>query len=128
MSTFAGNLRSRKNRVTAAFLIYASWSDYKTREVSNRVWAIYAPIALALSLSGVFDLCTLRASALRLKRRFNCRICIAPLLHGRFWRSRLKSPNVHCSRAPVLPYNPAQASHSRRFISSFPDSFSSNYP
>ena len=37
--------------ITAAFLIYASWSDYKTREVSNRVWAIYAPIAIALSLS-----------------------------------------------------------------------------
>jgi archaeal preflagellin peptidase FlaK len=32
-------------------LFYASWSDYKTREVSNRVWAIYAPIALALSLA-----------------------------------------------------------------------------
>jgi preflagellin peptidase FlaK len=37
--------------VTAVFLIYSSWSDYKTREVSNRVWAFYAPIALALSLS-----------------------------------------------------------------------------
>lgn len=36
--------------VSAAFLIYASWSDYKTREVSNRVWAVYAPIALALTL------------------------------------------------------------------------------
>jgi preflagellin peptidase FlaK len=33
------------------FLLYASWSDYKTREVSNRVWAIYAPIALTLSLT-----------------------------------------------------------------------------
>ena len=32
-------------------MFYASWSDYKTREVSNRFWAIYAPIALALSLS-----------------------------------------------------------------------------
>jgi archaeal preflagellin peptidase FlaK len=32
-------------------LFYASWSDYKTREVSNRVWVIYAPIALALSLA-----------------------------------------------------------------------------
>jgi preflagellin peptidase FlaK len=32
-------------------LFYASWSDYKTREVSNRVWVIYAPIALTLSLS-----------------------------------------------------------------------------
>jgi preflagellin peptidase FlaK len=32
-------------------LLYASWRDHKTREVSNRVWAIYAPIALCLSLS-----------------------------------------------------------------------------
>jgi preflagellin peptidase FlaK len=32
-------------------LLYASWSDYKTREVSNRVWAVYAPVALALSLA-----------------------------------------------------------------------------
>ena len=37
--------------VTAAILIYASWSDFKTREVSNRVWVIYAPIAFALSLA-----------------------------------------------------------------------------
>jgi preflagellin peptidase FlaK len=35
--------------VTLAFLLYSSWSDYKTREVSNKVWALYAPIALALS-------------------------------------------------------------------------------
>lgn len=32
-----------------AFLIYASWSDLKTREVSNRVWAVFAPIVLALT-------------------------------------------------------------------------------
>ena len=37
--------------LTVAVLLYASWSDYKTREVSNRVWAFYAPIALALSLA-----------------------------------------------------------------------------
>jgi preflagellin peptidase FlaK len=36
--------------LTLIFLLYSSWSDYKTREVSNRVWAIYAPIALVLSL------------------------------------------------------------------------------
>ena len=35
-------------------LFYASWSDYKTREVSNRVWVIYGPIALALSLAELF--------------------------------------------------------------------------
>ena len=32
-----------------SFLIYASWSDYKTREVSNKVWAIMGPLALALT-------------------------------------------------------------------------------
>ncbi len=34
-----------------AFLVYASWSDYKTREASNMVWAILAPLALALTTS-----------------------------------------------------------------------------
>ena len=37
--------------VSLIVLFYASWSDHKTREVSNRVWAIYAPIAFALTLS-----------------------------------------------------------------------------
>jgi archaeal preflagellin peptidase FlaK len=32
-----------------SFLIYASWSDYKTREVSNKVWVILGPAALALT-------------------------------------------------------------------------------
>jgi preflagellin peptidase FlaK len=40
-----------KVALSLAFLLYASWSDYKTREVSNRVWAVYAPIALFLSLA-----------------------------------------------------------------------------
>jgi archaeal preflagellin peptidase FlaK len=37
--------------VTIVFLLYASWRDYKTREVSNRVWVIYGPIALILALA-----------------------------------------------------------------------------
>lgn len=41
---------SAKIILSLVILLYASWSDYKTREVSNRVWAIYAPIALGLSL------------------------------------------------------------------------------
>jgi preflagellin peptidase FlaK len=42
-------------RVTLSLVVlfYASWSDYKTREVSNRVWTIYAPIALLLSLAEI---------------------------------------------------------------------------
>ena len=42
-----------KITLSLSFLLYASWSDYKTREVSNRVWAIYAPIALILSLAEI---------------------------------------------------------------------------
>jgi len=37
--------------LSLAVLLYASWSDYKTREVTNGVWAVYAPIALCISLS-----------------------------------------------------------------------------
>ncbi|MCW3995024.1 MAG: prepilin peptidase [Candidatus Bathyarchaeota archaeon] len=36
--------------VSLGVLTYASWRDYKTREVSNRVWVVYAPIALAITL------------------------------------------------------------------------------
>ena len=32
-------------------LIYASWSDYKTREVSNNVWVVFAPPAFALTFA-----------------------------------------------------------------------------
>lgn len=32
-----------------SFLIYASWNDHKTREVSNKVWIILGPSALALT-------------------------------------------------------------------------------
>src|SRR5690554_5172777 len=39
--------------LSLAFLFYASWSDYKTREVTNRVWAVYAPTALILSVAEI---------------------------------------------------------------------------
>ena len=37
--------------VTLAVLVYSSWRDYVCREVSNKVWVVYAPIALALTLA-----------------------------------------------------------------------------
>jgi archaeal preflagellin peptidase FlaK len=37
--------------VSLSALIYSSWRDYVCREVSNKVWAIYGPIALVLTLS-----------------------------------------------------------------------------
>lgn len=44
-------LEAAKVSISLAFLLYASWSDYKTREVTNRVWIVYAPIAIALSIT-----------------------------------------------------------------------------
>jgi preflagellin peptidase FlaK len=40
-----------KVALSLGFLTYASWSDYKTREVSNTVWAYYAPVAIGLTLT-----------------------------------------------------------------------------
>ncbi|MCD6241735.1 prepilin peptidase, partial [Candidatus Bathyarchaeota archaeon] len=36
--------------ISLIFLGYASWSDIKTREVSNKVWLLYAPLGLMLTL------------------------------------------------------------------------------
>jgi preflagellin peptidase FlaK len=35
--------------LTLSFLVYASWSDWEKREVSNKVWAVFAPLALLLT-------------------------------------------------------------------------------
>jgi preflagellin peptidase FlaK len=32
------------------FLLYASWSDWKQREVSNKVWIVFAPLAFSLTI------------------------------------------------------------------------------
>ncbi|MGB9959049.1 MAG: A24 family peptidase C-terminal domain-containing protein [Candidatus Bathyarchaeales archaeon] len=40
--------------LSIGFLVYASWSDYKTREVSNLVWVFYAPPAFALTFTQLF--------------------------------------------------------------------------
>lgn len=40
--------------ITLSFLFYASWSDYKTREVSNRLWILFAPPAFILSFMELF--------------------------------------------------------------------------
>lgn len=36
--------------ISLIFLSYASWADFKTREVSNKVWAIFGPLALLLTI------------------------------------------------------------------------------
>lgn len=37
--------------LSLAFLVYASWSDFKTREVSNNVWIVFAPTAFLLTFA-----------------------------------------------------------------------------
>lgn len=40
--------------VALFFLFYASWSDYRTREVSNTVWIFFAPLAFVLTFVELF--------------------------------------------------------------------------
>jgi preflagellin peptidase FlaK len=37
--------------IASAFLAYASWSDFKTREISNKVWLFFAPLAFLLTFA-----------------------------------------------------------------------------
>jgi preflagellin peptidase FlaK len=53
MQPFQTTILAAKVTLSLTFLVFASWSDYKTREVTNRVWAIYAPIALMLTLAEI---------------------------------------------------------------------------
>ncbi len=39
--------------ITTAFFLYASWSDFKTREVSNTVWLVLAPVAFGLAFAEI---------------------------------------------------------------------------
>lgn len=41
--------------VAFSFLLYASWSDYKTREVSNTVWTLFAPLGLTLTIIDTYS-------------------------------------------------------------------------
>jgi preflagellin peptidase FlaK len=47
-------LDATRTALTLSSLFYASWRDYKTREVSNNVWIIFAPPAFALTIIELF--------------------------------------------------------------------------
>jgi len=47
-------IEATKTCITLLSLFYASWSDYKTREVSNSVWILLAPPAFALTFAELF--------------------------------------------------------------------------
>lgn len=47
-------LEAARTVLSLSFLFYASWSDYKTREVSNTVWIVFAPLAFVLTFVQVY--------------------------------------------------------------------------
>ena len=47
-------LESIRVVISLVFLSYASWHDYRSREISNRVWVFYAPLGLTLTLLQIF--------------------------------------------------------------------------
>ena len=47
-------LGAARTVLTLSFLFYASWSDYKTREVSNSVWIFFAPLTSALTFVEIY--------------------------------------------------------------------------
>lgn len=47
-------LEITKTAAALAFLLYASFSDYKSREVSNSVWAVMAPLGFALTFLEIY--------------------------------------------------------------------------
>jgi preflagellin peptidase FlaK len=44
-------LAAARVSVVIAFFVYASWSDHKSREVSDKVWILLGPLSLALMLA-----------------------------------------------------------------------------
>jgi preflagellin peptidase FlaK len=54
VQTISGMLAVTRTSLALIFLLYASLSDYKTREVSNTVWIVFAPSAFALTLVELF--------------------------------------------------------------------------
>jgi preflagellin peptidase FlaK len=43
-----------RTAIALLFLSFASWSDYRTREVSDNVWMLFAPLSLALTFSEIY--------------------------------------------------------------------------
>jgi archaeal preflagellin peptidase FlaK len=59
--TLQALLTASRTIIALLFLLYASWSDYKTREVSNKTWVIFAPTAFALTF---LEICIYEPSGL----------------------------------------------------------------
>lgn len=51
VSTVQTVLDFARSTIAVLFLAYASWSDFKTREVSNEVWLLFGPLALTMTMA-----------------------------------------------------------------------------
>jgi len=49
-----GLLEGLRAALALTFLFYASWNDYKTREVNDSVWMLLAPLSFALTFTELF--------------------------------------------------------------------------
>ena len=47
-------LDGARTGIVLLFFVYASWSDYKSREVSDTVWLLLAPLSFALTFTELF--------------------------------------------------------------------------
>ncbi len=93
-----------KVTLSLSFLLYASWSDYKTREVTNRVWIAYAPIALALSIAELLLYDSTRLPLFGLSVGVTVAIAFALFYSGGFGGADSKA--LMCI-AMALPFFPA---------------------
>jgi preflagellin peptidase FlaK len=93
-----------KVTLSLAFLLYASWSDYKTREVSNRVWLLFAPLALLLSVAELLLYEPSRLSLFGLSFLITAVIAFVLFYSGAFGGADAKA--LMCI-ALALPFSPA---------------------
>ena len=86
-----------------SFLIYASWSDYKTREVSNKVWVILGPLALALTAFQFLIYCPQLLFSYLLSFVITSALAIAIFYAGGFGGADAKALMCIALALPVYP-------------------------
>jgi len=96
-----------KVTLSLVFLLYASWSDYKTREVSNRVWLLFAPLALLLSAAELLLYEPEKLPYLGMSFGITAAIALALFYSGAFGGADSKA--LMCL-ALALPFSPAALS------------------
>jgi preflagellin peptidase FlaK len=90
--------------VVLSFMVYASWSDIKTREVSNKVWAFLGPVGLAFTLINIhFSGSYSKLNDLALSFMITTGIAVALFYLGFFGGADAKA--LICLSL-ALPYNP----------------------